>query len=251
MIESVYSVEEIELNKKLYDECTKQEIDFAAVEELLKRGADPLGPTRKGEYGEYEHVYDEILTVTMHERENIPRLTELFLKYGMDVDHPRVEYDGGDANPLWTLGLALDEYSIETLKLFLDHGISVDSFGAFWSTAMGDLVDVTCGDPVGDEFWNKACILSLKATMLAASYDYMLNEYEHLRNFIGYSFNDYDVHKFRNWNDFIYEFDTSHCKRRPELYQSVVTIYEAESKKAVWKFGVYLDESEVRAGEEL
>ena len=116
---------------------------------------------------------------------------------------------------------------------------------------MGDLVDVTCGDPVGDEFWNKACILSLKATMLAASYDYMLNEYEHLRNFIGYSFNDYDVHKFRNWNDFIYEFDTSHCKRRPELYQSVVTIYEAESKKAVWKFGVYLDESEVRAGEEL
>ena len=247
---NAYSPEEHELNKRLYDECLKENVDFAVVEALLKQGADPLGPTQGGEWDECENVYDEILSITMHERENIPRLTELFLKYGMDVDHPRVEYDGGDANPLWSLGLALDEYSLETLKLFLDHGISVNSFGMFWSTAMGDLIDVTCGDPVGDEFWNKACILSLKATMLAASYDYMLNEYEHLRNFIGYSFNDYDVHKFRNWNDFTYEFDTSHCKRRPELYQSVVTIYEAESKKAVWKFGVYLDESEFRAGEE-
>lgn len=248
--EGIYTPEEIELNKKLYEECQKESINFHTVEELLKKGADPLGPTQGGEWDECEHVYDEILSITMHERENIPRLTELFLKYGMDVDHPRVEYDGADANPLWSLGLALDEYSLETLKLFLDHGISVNSFGMFWSTAMGDLIDVTCGDPVGDEFWNKACILSLKATMLAASYDYILNEYEHLRNFIGYSFNDYDVHKFSNWNDFTYEFDTSHCKRRPELYQSVVTIYEAESKKAVWKFGVYLDESEFRAGEE-
>ena len=182
-----------------------------------------------------------------HQGYDLIRLTELFLKYGMDIDHPRIPYDADFINPLWDLGLSLEEYSVAILKLFLDYGASSDSFGWFWSTAMGDLIDVSCGDPNKDEFWHEVCTLSLKATMLAASYDHILNNHEHLRNFIGYSYNNYDVHKFRNWNDFAYEFDTSHCKRHngyPELCQSVVTIHEIESKKAVWKFGIYLDESE-------
>ena len=253
---NAYSPEEHGLNWKLYEECSKEDIDFVAVEALLKQGADPLGPTQGGEWNELEHVYGEIVSETDPEAgEQLPRITELFLKYGMDVEHPRVPYDGGNSiNPLWSLGVCLGEHSLATLKLFLDWGLSVDSFGEFWSTAIGDLIDIECGDPVENEFWNRACVLSLKATMLAASYDYMLNEYEPLRKFIGYAYNDYDVHKFRNWNDFLYEFDTSHCNRYPgypELYQSVVTIYEAKSKKAVWKFGVYLDEGEFRAGERL
>lgn len=248
---NAYSPEEHELNRKLYEECSKSDIDFAAVEALLKQGADPLGPTQGGECSELDCVYEEIVAETdLDAGERLPQLTELFLKYGMDIDHPRVPYDGENSlNPLRSLGLGLTEHSIKTLKLFLDHGISVDSFDWFWSTAMGDLIDVYCGDLVKDDFWNEVCTLSLKATMLAASYDYMLNEYEHLRSFIGYSHNDYDIHKFRNWNGFTYEFDTSHCKSHsgePELYRSVVTIYEAESKKAVWKFGVYLDESELK-----
>lgn len=253
--EDIYTSEEIELNKKLYEECFNRDIDFAKIEDLLKQGADPLGPTDGHGWGLLEHIYGEIVSEAQFEgNAHLPRLTDLFLKYNMDVDHPRIPYDRGNSiNPLWDLGLCLNEHSIETLKLFLDRGISVDSFGEFWSTAMGDLIDVECGDPVGNEFWNRVCVLSLKATMLAASYDYMLNGCEHLRKFIGYSYNDYDVHKFRNWNDFTYEFDTSHCKRHhgsPALYQSVVTIYEAESKIAIWKFGVYLDESEFRVGEE-
>lgn len=246
---NAYSSEEHALNKRLYEECAKKAIDFAAVEALLKQGADPLGPTQGGEWNELEHVYGEIVSqLEPGKGDFLLRLTELLLTYGMDIDHPRVPYDGGNSiNPLWELGLSLNNYSIAILKLFLDHGISVNSFGEFWSTSMGDLIDVECGDPVKDAYWNRVCILSLKATMLAASYDYMLNECEQLRNFIGYSYNNYDVHKFRNWDDFSYEFDTSHCDRHsghPELYKSVVTIYETESKKAVWKFGVYLDERE-------
>lgn len=245
--EGIYTYEEIELNKKLYEECSKKVIDFEVVEKLLKQGADPLGPTEAHSYGLLEHIYGEIVSESQDNNGvYLTQITELFLKYGMDVDNPRIPYDGGNSiNPLWDLGLCLNERSIETLKLFLDRGISVDSFGQFWSTAMGDLIDVECGDPVRDEFWNRVCVLSLKATMLAASYDYMLNEYEHLRKFIGYSYNDYDVHKFRNWNDFSYEIDTSNCDRYPEhceLYKSVVTIYEIESGKKVWRFGVYLDE---------
>jgi len=139
---NAYSSEEHALNKRLYEECTKKDIDFTAVESLLKQGADPLGPTQGGEWGELEHVFGEIIDETDSDNEKyLPQLTELFLKYGMDVDHPRVPYDGGNSiNPLWGLGLGLGEHSLETLKLFLDHGISMDSFGQFWSTAMGDLL---------------------------------------------------------------------------------------------------------------
>lgn len=243
----VYSPEEIELNKKLYKECFEEIIDFKAVEELLKQGADPLGPTEDGDLVLLDHVYGNVILDSQDYDDSfdLPGLTELFLKYGMDVDNPRIPYDGGNSiNPLWELGLVLKENAIATLKLLLDKGLSVESFGEFWSTSMGDLIDVECGDPVNDEFWNKVCVLSLKATMLAASYDHILNDYEHLRKFIGYSYNNYDIHKFRNWNDFTYEFDTSHCKRWPELYQSIVTIYEPESKNAIWEFGVYLDGEE-------
>ena len=93
-----------------------------------------------------------------------------------------------------------------------------------------------------------SCQLVSYGNNAVASYDYMLNEYEHLRDFIGYSHNDYDLHKFRNWDGFTYEFDTSRCKRHsgyPELCESIVTIYESETNKPVWKFGIYLDESEL------
>ena len=41
--EGTYTAEEIELNKKLYEECSKKTVDYAVVEDLLRQGADPLG----------------------------------------------------------------------------------------------------------------------------------------------------------------------------------------------------------------
>ena len=40
---NAYSPEELALNQQLYEECSKENIDYATVELLLKRGADPLG----------------------------------------------------------------------------------------------------------------------------------------------------------------------------------------------------------------
>ena len=40
---NAYSPEEHALNKRLYEECSKSDIDFAEVEALLIQGADPLG----------------------------------------------------------------------------------------------------------------------------------------------------------------------------------------------------------------
>ena len=59
--EGIYTPEEIELNKKLYEECQKESINFHTVEELLKKGADPLGPTSGHGWGLLEHIYGELV----------------------------------------------------------------------------------------------------------------------------------------------------------------------------------------------
>ena len=77
-----YTPEEIELNKKLYEECFKEVIDFEKVEDLLKQGADPLGPTEGYGWGLLEHIYGEIVSEAQFEgNAHLPQLTELFLKY--------------------------------------------------------------------------------------------------------------------------------------------------------------------------
>lgn len=80
--------------------------------------------------------------------------------------------------------------------------------------------------------------------MLIASYDYILENDEDLSKFIGCHYNEYDLHKFKDPNNFYYEFDTSLCERFPELYRCIIRIYEKESNKQVWKIGVSLKEEE-------
>lgn len=244
--EGLYSHEEIELNKRLYDECSRDMIDLAAVRGILEQGADPLGPTAEYGWDVLEHIYGELVSDSQeNDSVNLPQITELFLKYGMDVERPRIPYDGKNSiDPLWEFAFVTNENAIYAFKMLLDKGISSVSFNSFFDHAVGDLVDVYCGDPVNDEFWNYTCTWTLKMIMLAASYDHILNENEQLRAFIGYSYNDYDIHKFRNWERYCYEYDTSHCIGVTGLLRSVVTVYEADTRKSVWKFGVYLDKSE-------
>lgn len=245
--EKTYTPEEIELNKKLYAECSKDKIDFATVEELLKQEADPLGGT--AEYGWFllDHIYGEIVCASQYNDSiNLPQITELFLKYGMDIDNPRIPYDdvGNSTNPLWDFGFVTNENAIFALKMLLDEGISVESFGEFVEHTFDDLINSDCGDPVNDEFWNHTCVWTMKMIMLAASYDNILCNYKGLQIRIGYSYNDYDIHRFKEWNNYYYEFDTSRCENYPELYKSVIRIYDVQTRKEVWKIGVGLKEGE-------
>lgn len=244
--EGLYTPEEIELNKKLYEECSKDKIDFAVVEELLKQGADPIGPTVEYGWDVLEHIYGEIVGDSQDDDSiNLPQITELFLKYGMDVENPRIPYDGGNSiNPLWEFGFVTNENAICALKMLLDKGISVESFGEFVGHTFDDLIYIECGDPVNDEFWNHTCVWTMKMIMLAASYDNILCKDEGLQMRIGYSYNNYDIHYFREWNNYYYEFDTSHCTKYPEFYKSVIRIYDVKTKKEVWKIGVGLKEGE-------
>ena len=59
--EGTYTIEEIELNNQLYAECSKETLDCEAVEELLKKGADPLGATAISGWGLLEHIYTEVI----------------------------------------------------------------------------------------------------------------------------------------------------------------------------------------------
>lgn len=244
--EGIYTREEIELNHKLLEKCLKDNIDFVLVEELLKQGADPLGATAEYGWGLLEHVYGEIVCpmnyVDGEHITHIPRITELFLKYGMKISSPRVPYD--DSNSLHPLFcFPEDENGICALKLLLDAGLDSASAAEFWDTAIFDQFNVCRFDP-NDEEWHDRFVWMMKMIMLVASYDHIRNDDEGLYKIVGCSYNTYDIHKFRNWDDYYYVFDTSRCERHPELYKSVVKIYEVGTNKEVWKIGFRLNEGE-------
>ena len=238
--EGIYTAEEVDLNNKLYKECVKEDIDLNVIEELLKKGADPLGATAVSGWGLLDHIYGDILCDTKDMlSKNLPEITELFLKYGMDISNPRVPYDGDNSlNPMWDFAFAMNENSAYALEMLLDNGLSAEDAGEMWEHAMFDLINIECGDPSNDEFWNYECTWVMKLIMLCASYDHIIDNDLSLRSYINYDQNSYDLHKFRKWNDFYYEFDTSRCERFPELYKSIVRIYEKESKKEVWKISL-------------
>ena len=58
---------------------------------------------------------------------------------------------------------------------------------------------------------------------------------------MGSRFKTYDVSKFRNWNAYRYEFDTSLCKGKPELCGSVVHIYDVKIGQEVWTVRTCVD----------
>lgn len=239
--EGTYTPEEIALNKKLQDACSKEPLDFVLIEELLGQGADPLGGTEICGWDLLEHIYGDTVVCESQDSNsvNLPRLTELFLKYGMDVGNPRIPYDGDfSLNPLWHFAHIANENAIYALKMLLDHGLSAADFAEFWGHSMTDYCIVDCGDPQNDPFWNYDCTWTIKMLLLGASYDHILEADEGLREFICCELNSYDVHNFRNWNDYEYFFDTSHCDKNPHIYGSVLHIYDKASGNEVWKMGI-------------
>lgn len=238
--EGTYTPEEIELNKMLKEECYKKTIDYSAVEDLLKQGADPLGGTELYGWDLLEHIYGELVgDLQDADSVDLPKITELFLKYGMNVDNPKVPYDGENSlNPLWEYTFNTNENSIIALKMLLDNGLSAESFAEFWDHSMSDFINIECGDPENDDFWKKECTWTLRMLLLGASYDHIFDGDDSIGNFICCSYNTSDIHIFRNWDDFEYHFDTSNCEKYPELYGSIVHIFSKKTGEEVWTMGV-------------
>ena len=238
--------EKQKLNNRLLAVCTADVIDYSLAEELLKQGAEPLGEV--DDCGEPELVYNQVLMNFM-DMENPPEdfylITELFLRYGMDLSNPAVPYDYV-LHPMWAFSCySKGDVVLQTLKLLLDNGLKAEDAAAFWMNEVSDFVNVS--GSLLDDYSFELFFDYIRKLMLIASYPHILKADKDLRKEIWYDYNcrDYDVTRFRNWNEFDFDIDTSHCERIPEVYKSIVTIKEKETGNPVWTFGVCLAPEEI------
>lgn len=246
--EGTYSEEEVTLNRKLYEECVKDQPDWNIAEQLLQQGADPLGATAISGWGLLEHVYNELAFESQFSKSvNLPSITELFLKYKMDVEKPRVPYDDENSiHPLWTFAFLMNENAILALKMLLDHNLSNDGVAEMWDHILKSLYHLESGDPNHDD-WNYEYTWMMKTLMLCISYNHVFEgDAEYYREWLGCDYNHpYDLHKFRNWNDFDYVFDTSYGRGSPDMCQTIVRIYEKGSQKEIWRIAFWQDGEKV------
>ncbi|MBR0414654.1 MAG: hypothetical protein IJI67_06260 [Clostridia bacterium] len=238
---------QIELNNELLRVFSTFTINFSRVENLLQQGAEPLGKVQY--HRVVNNLYDSVLDVMLCEDvcpEDFVKLTALFLRYGMDIAKPSIPYDGDNIiNPLWSLAFVKGEAFLKVLKLLLDNGLSAEDASCCWNHAVCDLVQF--GFVLDNEYAYECLYDCIKKLMLIASYEHILIENKDLQEEIWYNYaqNQYDLKKFRNWNDFLFEVDTSRCERKPEPYKSVVTIIEKSNGLPVWKFGLCLTPEEI------
>lgn len=234
MTEIFYTQDEIELNKKLYEACGRKIINIAEVEELLKQGADPLGPYEA--QFQFDHLYGELVCEQSVENSiNLPLITELFLRHGMDINNPRVPYDQDDSiNPMWGFTFCPNGNSIKAIKLLLDNGVNTKLIDEYLDHCMIDYVTLDEDDP-NDPEWHDNYVWLVKTFMLLASYRDVIERSTFLKEIIDYDKNMYDLTFFEKWDDFIYEFDTSVCESKPRFYKTVIKIFDKNTNKLVWK----------------
>ena len=245
--QAAYTPQEIELNRRLFEACCEQSPDFALVEELLRQGADPLGPYSARDVDILEHLYGELVCVLGDdEHRQLPRITELFLRYGMKVEQPRIPYDDSwSIHPMWCFGLYITPSLLAAFRILLDHGISVDAASEAYRHQIGDLICVNCDDPNSDPFWRQQCEGGMKMLLLCASYDGFLEQDEWLRRFLCCDRNHYDVRRFRDIDAYEFAFDTSRCAPLWSYFSKcVVTVTEKASGQEVWRVGVDLEPDE-------
>ncbi len=238
---------ENELNQALLEACLSKPVNYSLVESLLQKGAQPLGMVCINGYQEiaYEDIVDNLFD-NEKTPEDLYLITELFLRYGMDLSAPNMP---GEAHKtigeeiLWFLAFFSNECVLRTIKLMLDYGLSADAAGACWGHAIFDLVDIDCM-PLEDELEYEIYYDYIRKLMLFASYPHVLDNDEYLQKEIWLDYNQYDLMRFRNWDDFRYEISSPSGDAPEGVYQSVVTIICKETGDPVWRFGECLDAEE-------
>ena len=230
-----------ELNQLLLDECLEDEPDYFKIEGLLKNGAKPLGAVKCSANTNcndivYCNIVDHYIDHDF-DSEVFPKVTELFLRYGMDISKPDIAYEDCDeSNPLWMFAFYSGENALKTLRLLLDYGLNAESASECWNHILFDYYNV--GGVLEDEFCYEMLYDAIRKIMLIASYPHILQNNEDLQDVIWLKYNNYPIETFRNWDDFVFEIDSSYWgNETPQVYKSVVTIIEKQTGKKVWKFG--------------
>lgn len=243
------------LNLKLLEACTAKTVDIIYIEELLKAGANPLGYVEKGYdkdilyslvlehfLDSYDIDDDQEISYEINDGELVP-ITEMFIKYGMDILNPEKAYDCDNdiTNPMWVFSYLHSEASMQSLTLLLDNGLDADSTVGCWGHDLQSLhfADIEVEDGGRDEIAEEC----FKKLMLIASYPHVINNQESLQKEIWYSENDYDITNFRRWNDFEYIIEPTD---KNFLNRAIVRIIEKSTQKEVWTFGFEISPDEAK-----
>lgn len=217
-----------ELNYKLYLECLKEKIDLVEIEKLLIAGANPLGTYNEKDTD--ENTYGEVLL----NGENIYVLTELFLKYGMKINHSDYRNDGDSIDPLWNLAFNINEEGLRTLKLLLDNHTDLESIEE--SMDHIDIDTFAIYSPRGD--YDNFIEKSIKMIMLSASYEYVYKNSDYIKKLIDATNNSYAISNFKNIENYIVTVEYTDNSDRSEWHnlfnKVIIHIYDKNTNKCVW-----------------
>ena len=234
--------QKLPLNMELLAICTADVIDYKRAEELLQKGAEPLGYIEEG--GWPDNLYSSVirnLNKGMDTKEDYYIITELFLRYGMDITNPAVPYTGFDVlNPIENYIGVKNDCMLRTMRLLLDHGLPAEDARIGWRGQVEDFVNVSRS--FSDEVVQTEFPYYVRMLMLIASYPHVLKNDESLQEEIWFKYNQgrVDLRRFREWDWYDYLVDGS-----PGVRHSVISITDKKTNEIVWEFGVSLTPVEV------
>lgn len=223
-------MEQIELNRLLYDECSKENLNLDKINSLLSEGADPLGVFNK--YGEL--VYSElIISAIEDDYKNLYEITKMFLDNGMIIKENVLNDRYGDdsINPFWDFAFKCDEEGIMTLKLLLDKDLDIPSIETLAGHIYTDYIFLE------DEFdslkeYKEAFIrfeYAMKMLMLCSAYSYVVDNSEFIKDLIELDNNSYDISRFKNFDTYYIDVEVKNNKNIIIVFKDNVT------NEVMWK----------------
>ena len=226
------------LNERLCAAITQKQIDKEHIEQLINEGADPLGPL----FDEKDTAIGELFLVAGTEgiSDNIPVIVEMFIEKGLDC--ARFSKTDGDSHmELWSLVHSSSEGACEALKIMIENNLRVSALEDFICHFYEDC-EYCDGSEMDDEY-EEYITWSLKTIMMCASYPKLLKESKYLRLCIEMNDtnkeNDYDLTKFKNYNEYEYYFDLSTIDTAPYgLRNAGVEIRRKETGEVVWRLHI-------------
>ncbi len=222
---------QLEMNNQLYRACVTQPADYGKMENLLKAGAQPLGSETVSCSDSESCLYSSIIGYYVADDDmsgDLYRITQLFLKYGMDISRPPLPYDDDwRLHPLWMCSFLGGDELLKTMRLLLENGLDADACEICCCHAYVDLMLI---NPVEMDYFDVFYKETIRKIMLFASFAHILHSSRYLQELFWYSRNSYPAEKFREWDMFYFAFEGA-----------MIKILREDNGEEVWKFSIVID----------
>ena len=208
------------------------------MESHLKAGADPNGIIIDTE-GYSDNLYGFILEDCYDDEahwKRLPIITEILLKYGLDISNPRIPYDGDNVfHPFDQFAFEGYDYvtCLQTMKLFLDSGLPANEAAECWEHAMFDWYNLGCYLEDADA---PGYIDMARKMLFISSYPHVLTEDKRLQEAISLSDNSYDPTHFQNIDDYEFKLNIPANTDPSFLRRAMVSVIEKSTGRTVWNF---------------